>query len=171
MKFARIQNEKCVEFIDFDPTGMYHESLQWEQVPVELEPYANYEYKYNGVTIVPPNIEYFRNQVKQTVRNLRRADVLEFLISYSSFDLTCGQTSQLAIASLATTAIADPTATFNFKFDNGWQNLNASQMLELNQLMRTRIQSAFDLELQKYNNIGALTTINDILNQASSFVV
>jgi len=171
MKFARIQNEKCVEFIDFDPTGLYHESLQWEPVPEELLPYVDYSYKFNGSTIVPPNIEYFRDQIKQVIRNMRRAYVEQFPLTFGEHELTCGRTSQLAIASLATTAVADSTATFNFKFDASWQNLTASEMLNLNKAMRDQIQAAFDLELQKYNNIDALTTVADILNQASSFNV
>ncbi len=40
MKYARIENEVVLEVINFDPTGKYHESIVWYEVPEDVVPGA-----------------------------------------------------------------------------------------------------------------------------------
>ena len=45
MKWARIENEKVVEIIDFDPKGRYHPSIEKQFIECDDTIEQHYEYK------------------------------------------------------------------------------------------------------------------------------
>jgi hypothetical protein len=51
MKYARIKDGKVIETINFNPFGKFHASLQWQEIPVEVEQNWTTD---DGDVFVPP---------------------------------------------------------------------------------------------------------------------
>jgi hypothetical protein len=69
MKYARIQDNRCAEFITFDPTDKFHPSIQWVLVPVELETLVDYTWELaeDGQTLQPSDMELVKDRIKAQI--------------------------------------------------------------------------------------------------------
>ena len=63
MKYARVgADNRCAEFIDFDPSGVFPAGIEFVLVPEALEEYVNSNYNVVDGNVLPPTIDYLSNR-------------------------------------------------------------------------------------------------------------
>lgn len=71
-KWARLHSNIVVEVVDTDPTGKYHPSIQWVEVPTYLVPFINTSnFMYENNTIIPISLNKLKDDLKLRLLAIR----------------------------------------------------------------------------------------------------
>lgn len=69
--WTRVENGRCVEFISFNPEGIYPAELIWLEVPQRLRAFVDHNYLIDNGIIIPPSRGYILSQAHSLLAKRR----------------------------------------------------------------------------------------------------
>lgn len=161
--FARVDsNNKLAEFIDWNPKGLYPEDIRWVEIPPYLYQWINSSYYVEDDKVLPPSVDYLRNQVYGKVVEWRKqaedaGTRLEdgTLIATTKYDqdrvsATLGSMERFKIK------------TVDFKAESGFIEASYDTVYLIGQKITEHVQKCFSLEKAHYLALQELDSIEEI---------
>lgn len=163
MKFARInETNTCAEFINFEPTGKFHPSIQWAQVPEHLEQYADYSYTLVNGAIEPPSLDYLREQVKGKLAEHRFAKETAGITLADGTKIKADRESQAQLSGAHSSLKNGLIASTTWKAENGWSIVTLTEIEPIAQAVAAHVSSCFEAEKTVSDQIDLLETAQEI---------
>jgi hypothetical protein len=155
-RYVRINDDnRCAEFIDFEPQGRFHPSIRWIHVPEHLEGLINHDYIANGDAIEPPSLDYLRDQLKDALAAHR------FKIETGGVELPDGsriltdRESQAQLTSAFQTLTQPFVGEIDWKGPDGWVTVTETELRPIAQAVAQHVQGCFKAERQVSEQIAA----------------
>lgn len=164
MKFARIDDFTglCNEFIDFDPAGKFHPLIKWLPVPEHLEAYADTNYKEEDGAVVPPSLEYLREQVKAKLAEARFAKEVGGIDLPDGTKIHTDRESQAQLSSAYTSLSSGMIASTHWKAKSGWVNVTLTEITPVAAAVAAHVAKCFAIENAVSDEIDAITTVQEL---------
>lgn len=164
MKFARIDDFTglCNEFIDFDPAGKFHPLIKWLPVPEHLEAYADTNYKEGNGAVVPPSLEYLREQVKARLAQARLDKEVGGIDLPDGTKIHTDRESQAQLSSAYSSLSTGLIQSTPWKAKNGWVNVSAAEITPVAAAVASHVAKCFAIEKALSDEIDAITTVQEL---------
>lgn len=155
-RYVRINDDnRCAEFIDFEPEGRFHPSIRWLPVPESLEGLINHDYIANGDSLEPPSLDYLRDQLKSALAAHR------FELETGGVELPDGsriltdRESQAQLTSAFQTLTQPFVEEIEWKAAGGWVTVTEAELRPIAQAVAQHVQACFKAERRVSEQIDA----------------
>lgn len=157
-KWARIQDGRCVEFIDFDPVGNFHPDIVWVQVPANMERWADYSFVHDveNSTVRPESLLSMQDRVKNVLAHRRWLHEVGGLVVGGQLVRT-DRESQALISGAYSSLKNGLIASVRFKTANGFTDFDLASFEPLAQAVANFVQQCFSAEANHCELIDATT--------------
>lgn len=155
-RYVRINDDnRCAEFIDFEPEGRFHPSIRWLPIPEVLEGLINHDYIANGDTLEPPSLDYLRAQLKSALAAHRwQVETGGVALPDGSRILT-DRESQAQLTSAFQTLTQPFVGEIEWKAAEGWVTVTEPELRPIAQAVAQHVQACFKAERQVSEQIEA----------------
>ncbi|WP_322528549.1 DUF4376 domain-containing protein [Salinicola sp. LHM] len=164
-RYARITDDnKCAEFIDFEPQGRFHPSIRWLEVPEALERWVGHDYIAIDDEIQPPSLDHLRGQLKTELASIRFARETAGVILPDGSKVRTDRESQAQVNSAYTTLRDGFLPTADFKGANGWVAITLEEITPIAKAVAQHVQPCFTAERRvSEQQIDAVETLDELL--------
>lgn len=114
--------------------------------------------------LVQQDISYIKTTLKMKVNELRKAKEIGGVLAPNGAMLATDPESQAKIAGVKVLCDLNPSILIDWKADNGWVQLNATDIYGIAMLVGSFIQNCFTCEKQHCLNIDNLNTFEELQN-------
>lgn len=153
---------RCREFAYTDPAGKYHASLRWIPVQAELSQWADYEYIEQEGQIVPPSLDYLKNQIAQEVTSIRWQHETGGLTLPNGVRILTTKNDQDRVNAVLTNMERYAVTEVDFKTASGWVRASYENVKAIGAAMMQHVQACFTAEKAHHDAIDALASIETV---------
>ncbi|MEE2953257.1 MAG: DUF4376 domain-containing protein [Pseudomonadota bacterium] len=149
--WARIDNGYLAEFISFEPTGRFHPSIEWVEVPEELRPWVDSSWATTEAgDLEPPSLDALRTQMFERLAAKRWAIETGGTALPDGTQIPTDERTRNVIMAAYVKAKADPAyAIPNWKFGAGqFGPLDAATIIAIGDAIEAHVQAAFGREAE-----------------------
>lgn len=144
--FARVQENTCVEFINFDPVGCFHPNIKWVPVPSHLQPWATPGYIVDANDVAHPgSLDQLRTQVEAAVAAERFKRETSG-ITLSGSKINTDRASQSMISGAYSSLKNGILTSIDYKSDSGFITLDLAAFEGVAQAVAMHVQACFTAE-------------------------
>lgn len=152
----------CREFTDIDPAGRFHADLRWLLVPEALVRFADYAYLGQEGQILPPSLDYLKNQVQREVTAMRWQHETGGLTLPNGMRILTAKDDQDRVNSVLANMERYQVAEVDFKAASGWVRASYEDVKSIGAAIMQHVQACFSAEKAHHDAIDALDSIEAV---------
>lgn len=160
-RYARITDDnKCAEFINFEPQGRFHPSIRWLPVPDTLDRWVSHDYIAVDDEIQPPSLDHLRGQLKAELATIRFAEEIAGVTLPDGSKVRTDRESQAQLSSAYQSLTQPFVDSIDWKSGSGWITVTQTELEPIARAVAQHVQRCFSAERRVAERIESSETLD-----------